>query len=260
MISSKFPNRVKYEIFIVIAVFCIAFLFPFCTFYYEGESEAHIIEKPQYINDFGFGYAYAVYMMTTLLALISANKVVLNILNILVLIFLALTYMFLKLGFAWWGASPFHPTFGVAFTLVNITIFYFVFRSFFWIDSVILYSNKTKFKLVLAISIPLIFIMTVFYLFDRAAKQPVMRGEGFLGNQIRDNRIIRQEDWDYLEAYDGFATKYFSKPVSDSLKDTYVLDSVRFSFSSGSPYVGDRFTLPAKNGKLDIERVFEEYL
>lgn len=132
--SNKFPKRVKYEIIIVLLIFGASFLFPFCTFYYEGKSETHIIEKPQYINEFQIGFYYILFMVAILLALMTRRMVVLNVLNLLVLIGLLLTFIFIKLAFGWWGASPYHPTLSIGFALVNFTIIYIIIRSYFWID------------------------------------------------------------------------------------------------------------------------------
>jgi hypothetical protein len=99
--------------------------------------------------------------------------------------------------------------------------------------------------------------MFVFNFYIKLKNAPIMRSGGVIG--IVNNRILKEECWDYIEAYDAFATKYYSKPVSDSTKNTFVLDSVRFSFTDNSPNKGKRFTLRAKNGELDIEEIFDNY-
>jgi len=253
----EFPKKIRIEIIIVLIVFSASYLFPFCTFYFLGDNDVEVIEKPQYINDFKFGYVYIVYILMTLFALLSSKKVVLNIINILVLIFLFLSFALAKLGFAWWGASPYHPTFSIGFLLVNIAIIYFIIRSYSWIKTLIALPNKSKISFAIALFIPLLFVLFVFYIYNKSKNEPILRSGGISGT--KDNRILKSESWDYLEAYDAFVTKYYSKPISDSLKNTFVLDSVRFSFMDSSPNKGVKFTLPAKNGELDIEEVFDNY-
>lgn len=141
---SKFPKRVKYEMIIVLLIFGASFLLPFCTFYYEGESDAHIIEKPQYISDFLFGYVYIAFMLLVIFALLSAVELVLIVISILVVIFLSLSYILIQLSFTWWGASPYHPSLGIGFVLVNVIIIYFIFRSFFWISPLINHSKEQE--------------------------------------------------------------------------------------------------------------------
>lgn len=254
---AEFPKRIKNEIIIVLIIFSLSYIFPFCTFYYLGENDAEKIEKPQYINDFRFGYVYIVYISMVFFSVLSSKKNLLKIINILVLIFLFLSFILIKLGFAWWGASPFHPTLSIGFYAINIAIIYFIIRSYSWIKSFITFPIKSKLPLIVAISIPVFLIILIFNLYIKSKNEPIMRSGGISG--IVNNRILKEECWDYNEAYDAFATKYYSKPVSDSLKNTFVLDSVRFSFTDNSPNKGKKFTLKAKNGELDIEAFFDRY-
>lgn len=253
---SEFPKKIKNEITIVLIIFSVSYIFPLCTYYYLGEGDKAIIEKPQYINDFKIGYVYIIYILMVMFAVFSAKKIVLNIINVLVLIFLTLTFILIELGFGWWGASPFHPTLAVGFYVINITIFYFISRSYSWVKTFISFPFKTKTPLVLALSITVLFIIFVFYSYNKSKNEPIMRSGGISG--VKNNRILKEECWDYIEAYDAFAIKYYSKPISDSTKNTFVLDSVKFSFTDNSPKKGQEFTLSTTNGEIDIDEIFNK--
>jgi hypothetical protein len=65
------------------------------------------------------------------------------------------------------------------------------------------------------------------------------------------------QSWDYSEAYNAHVSRYFS---TDSLrKEKYRLDSASFMFFDNDINITKKFTKRARNGKLDIEEILEEY-
>lgn len=160
---TKFPKNLKIEIVLVLILFAASYMFPFCTFYYLGENEADRIEVPQYITKFKFGYVYIVFFLMVLFAVFSAKKAVLKTINILVLILLSLSFLMTSMGFAFWGVSPYHPTFHIAFYLVNISSLYAIVRSYSWINTFIAFSGKSNWAFIVAISLPIVFILFIYY-------------------------------------------------------------------------------------------------
>lgn len=254
---TKFPKKLKIEIVLVLILFAASYMFPFCTFYYLGENEADKIAVPQYVTKFKFGYVYIAYFLMVLFAVFSAKKAVLKTINILVLILLLLSFLMTSMGFAFWGVSPYHPTFHIAFYLVNISSLYAIVRSYSWINTFIAFPVRSNLALIVAISIPVVFLMFIYYYYKKTINKPQMITRSFV--EIKNNRIVRSQCWEYIDAHEAFATKYFSKPVTDSMKNTYVLDSVNFSFTDNSPNKGKEFTIRAKNGKLDIDEILDDY-
>jgi hypothetical protein len=254
--KTSYKKSLLIELAVLSTLFGLSFLFPMCTFYYLGGDES-VIEKPQYANSFQVSELFIVYFLMVLLALLSAKKVILHIVNIVVLLSAVLTYFLVILSFGWWGASPFHPDLNIGFSLINLFLLILIIRSYMWTGKLqnLNRSIATKILTVFSVVVPITFFFWVIksYLNDKNA--PIKRSEWIL--QERNNRIVKMDSWDYLEGYNAFADKYYSKSKADSLKDTYILDSVRFTFFNDKSKIEKRFSVNAKNGELDVERILD---
>lgn len=257
-LKTSYNKSLLIELAVLSILFGLSFLFPMCTFYYLGEQES-IIEKPQYANSFQIAGLFVPYFLMVLLALLSAKKVILRIVNILVLLSAALTYFLIILGFNWWGASPFHPDLNIGFLLINLFLLILIIRSYMWIGKLQNLDRgiTTKALTVFAIVLPITFICWILKSYLDGKNAPIKRSEWVL--EERNNRIVKMDSWDYLEEYDAFADKYYSKPKADSLKDNYILDSVRFTFFNDKSKIEKRFSVNAKNGELDVEEILANY-
>ena len=51
---------------------------------------------------------------------VTGTKAWIALITIIVIIFTLLTFLFIQLGFAWWGASPFHPDFQEGYWLSQL--------------------------------------------------------------------------------------------------------------------------------------------
>lgn len=255
MINKKSKNTLI-EFLIYSALFTLSLsLFPICNFYYLGDNEM-MLTKPQYFFDFGVSYVFPLFFSMVILAFLSLKKALVIIINIIVIIFTLLTFLFIQLGFAWWGASPFHPDFQAGYWLSQLLILIVVIRTFTLIKSFPEFNLNRKSTMIfsiLSISIPLLFISYWFIAYNKANNEPIMRSEW---EHVERNRLIKDESWDYTEAYNAYISKYYS---SDTLrKETFKLDSVRFTYFDDKSNIIKRFTRAASNGALDVEEILED--
>ncbi len=255
--TTIYGRRLFIELAIISVFFAISFLFPMCTFFYLGKGE-EMIEKPQYAKTFQVVLVYFPYYLMVLFALLLKRKVILIIITILVAILTLTTIFLILLGFGWWGASPFHPKLSFGFLLINLLLLVLIVRSFMWIGKL----SKTKNTITKvfewgSIIFPALMICLYLRSYFIAKNEPIMRSDWVM--KTKNGRIRRVESWDYIEGYHAMISKHFSKPESDSLKETFVLDSVSFMFFDDKSNVKKNFSVKAKNGNLDIEEILERY-
>ena len=117
------------EFFAYTVLFILVFLFfPVCNFYYLGRHE-EMITKPQYFIDFKPAYTFPLYLSLVLISFLSLKKKIIRRMNFLVLLLILLTYVFISMGFVWWGASPFHPDFQAGYWLSQLILLVVIIRS-----------------------------------------------------------------------------------------------------------------------------------
>jgi hypothetical protein len=255
MINEKSKNTlIEFLIYSILFTLSLS-LFPICNFYYLGDNET-MLTKPQYFFDFGVSYVFPLFFLMVILAFLSLKKALVITINIIVIIFTLLTFLFIQLGFAWWGASPFHPDFQAGYWLSQLLILIVIIRTFTLIKRFPEFNLNRKTTImfsILSISIPLLFIGYLFLAYNNAKNEPIMRSEW---EHIERNRLIKDESWDYTEAYDAYVSKYYSM---DTLrKEKFQLDSARFTFFDDKSNIVKRFTQRASSGILDVEEILDE--
>lgn len=255
MINNKTKSTLK-ELAVYSILFVVSLsLFPIYNEYYMDENEG-MLTKPQYFFDFGISYIFPLNFAMVLIGFLSLKRALVITINILVIILTLLTFLFIQMGFAWWGASPFHPDFQAGYWLSQLLTFVLIFRTFKLVKHIPelnLTRMTTLIFKVLAISIPLSFIGYLVLTFNKLKNKPIMRSEW---ERIERSRLVKSESWDYTEAYDAYADKYYSR---DTLKkEKYQLDSVRFTFFNDKIDIVKEFTRNAKNGVLDVEEILDE--
>lgn len=244
------------EISAYTVLFVISLLFPICTFYYLGKDDS-MITKPQYIQDFGIAYLFPLFYAMVLCAFFSSRKGMVITINILVLVFAALLFLVVQLSFAWWGVSPFHPDLGTGYWLSHLVILLLIVRTFTWSGRLheMRFSKSVRTTaLVLSVLIPaglVAFLAGAYYINKNT---PVMRSEW---TREERGRLVREESWDYTEAYGAYADKYLSKSKEKKAGEKFQLDSVRFTYFENLRIVKE-FTRKAEHGKLDIEAVLDD--
>jgi hypothetical protein len=245
---------IEFLIYSVLFILSLCF-FPICNFYYLGENDS-MLTKPQYFFDFEIAYSFIVYFLIIITGFFSLKKWLIISINILVMIFMFLTFLFVKMLFGWWGASPFHPDFQLGYWLSQSLILVLIIRTFTLLDKISeinLNKKITLFFSFFSISIPVCLFGFVYLGFYGGKSEPIQRFE--LESQER-GRIIKHESWDYLEDYNAMLSKYFS---TDTLrKEKYKLDSVSFTFYDDNSKIIKKFSKTVSNGSLDIEEILNE--
>lgn len=255
MINKKSKNTlIEFLIYSILFTLSLS-IFPICNFYYLGDNDT-MLTKPQYFFDFGISYVFPLFLSMVILAFLSLKKALVITINIIVIILTLLTFLFIQLGFAWWGASPFHPDLQAGYWLSQLFILIIIIRTFTLIKSFPEFNFNRKATMmfsVLSISIPVLFIGYLFIAYNNANNEPIMRSEW---EHVERNKLIKNESWDYFEAYGAYISKYYS---SDTLrKEKFKLDSVQFTYFDDNSNIVKRFTRKASNGVLDIEEILEE--
>lgn len=255
MINKKTKiTLIEFLIYSILFILSLS-LFPICNFYYLGDNEI-MLTKPQYFFDFGISYVFPLFFTMVILAFFSLKKALVITVNIIVIIFTLLTFLFILMGFGWWGASPFHPDFQAGYWLSQLLILTVIIRTFTLIKCIAELNLNQKIKItfsILSISIPLLFILYILIVNNNAKNEPIMRSEW---EYIERNRLIKDESWDYKEAYGAYVSKYYS---SDTLRmGKFKLDSVRFTYFDDKSNIIKIFTQRAQNGTLDVEEILEE--
>ncbi len=238
-------------------LFALTFiLFPVCNFYYLGQHE-EMITKPQYFIDFKPAYTFPLYLTLVLISFFSLKKRIIRRMNFLVLLLMLLTYVFISMGFVWWGASPFHPDFQTGYWLSQLVLLVVIIRSYTLINQLPdLQLNPMIIRVFSFLSwfIPFVLFAYLFLTYYLAKNKPIMRSESAYATR---NRWVKYESWDYIEAHQAFVTKYYS---TDTMrKEKYRLDSASFMFFDEETNITNKFTKRARNGKLNIEGILEEY-
>lgn len=188
---------------------------------------------------------------------LSLRKTLIIVINSSVFVLQLLTYLFISLGFAWWGASPFHPDFQLGYWFSQIITLVLIFRTSYLIihlSELHFNRNLTRLFSLLAVLIPLSFITYILLLIRTETQQPMIDSEWVY---IKRNRSVKSQGWNYKKAYGASVKKYFS---TDTLEQApYQLDSVEFTFYGDYPKIRKKFTKQASNGELNIEEIFERY-
>jgi hypothetical protein len=230
--------------------------FPVCNFYYLGLHE-EMITKPQYFIDFKVAYTFPLYLFLVLISFLSLKKRIIRRMNFLVLLLILFTYIFISMGFVWWGASPFHPDFQAGYWLSQLLLLVVIIRSYTLIKQLPdlkLNPRISRIFSFLSWFIPFILFAYLFEIYYLEKNKPIMRSESAYATR---NRWVKYESWDYIEAHNAFVTKYYS---TDTMrKEKYRLDSASFMFFDGETNITNKFTKRSKNGKIALEEVLEDH-
>lgn len=245
------------EFFAYTLLFILVFVFfPVCHFYYLGRHE-EMITKPQYFIDFKPAYTFPLYLSLVLISFLSLKRKIIRRMNFLVLLLMLLTYIFISMGFVWWGASPFHPDFQAGYWLSQLILLVVIIRSYTLINQLPdLQLNPMIIRVFSFLSwfIPFVLFAYLFLTYYLAKNKPIMRSESAYATR---NRWVKYESWDYIEAHHAFVTKYYS---TDTMrKEKYRLDSASFMFFDDETNVTKKFTKRSKNGKIALEELLEDH-
>lgn len=254
--TNKKTKSILLELLVYTILFALSLsLFPICNYYYLDDKEM-ILTKPQYFFDFPISYVFPLFYAMVLLGFLSLKRGLVITVNIVVIIFTLLTFLFILLGFAWWGGSPFHPSFQAGYWLSHLMLIVLILRTFRLIKKLNELNLNRKLTMtfsILAISIPLLFIGFLLIGYYSAKYEPIMRSQF---EYIDRDRLIKDESWDYTEEYNAYVSKYFS---TDTLRnEKYQLDSAEFAYFDDKPTIVKRFTRRASNGVLDVEEILDE--
>lgn len=242
---------IEFLIYSVLFILSLCF-FPICNFYYLGENDS-MLTKPQYFFDFEIAYSFIVYFLIIITGFFSLRKWLIFSLNILVMICMFLTFQFVEMLFAWWGASPFHPDFQLGFWLSQSLILVLIIRTFTLISKLPEINLNKKISLFFSILIPVCLFGFVYLGFYGGKSEPIQR---FVWESQERGRLIKHESWDYLEDYNAMLSKYFS---TDTLrKEKFKLDSVSFTFYDDNSKIIKKFSKTVSNGTIDIEKILDE--
>jgi hypothetical protein len=254
-------NRKTSIILLELSTYTLLFIlsltfFPVCNFYFLEKNDA-MLTKPQYFFDFKIAFLFPLYQILVLIGFFSLKKVVIFRMNYFVLLCMFLSYVYINLGFTWWGASPFHPDFQAGYWLSQLFLLVTVARTSFYMKQLddISFHPKLRWTFtLLAKGIPMVFLGAILLTFYSAKNKPIMRTKF---SRYERGRLVVIQSWDYSEAYNAHVSRYFS---TDSLrKEKYRLDSASFMFFDDDVNITKKFTKRARNGKLDIEEILEEY-
>jgi hypothetical protein len=216
-----------------------------------------MLTKPQYFIDFKVAYTFPIYLFLVLISFLSLKKRIIRRMNFLVLLLILLTYIFISMGFVWWGASPFHPDFQAGYWLSQLFLLVTVARTSFYMKQLddISFHPKLRWTFtLLAKGIPMVFLGTILLTFYSAKNKPIMRTKF---SRYERGRLVVIQSWDYSEAYNAHVSSYFS---TDSLrKEKYRLDSASFMFFDDETNVTKKFTKRSKNGKIALEELLEDH-
>lgn len=244
------------EVSIFALLLAISLIFPICNFYYEGETD--LIIKPQYLWDFELAYVFPVNFVLIALGVLSLKKIALQVMNILVILISLFTYFIMIMGFAWWGASPFHPSFEYGFFLSQLVLLAFLVRSYFWIkhfDQLRVMNKSAKVFVALAIAVPLILVALIVSAIYIDSQQPIMRSEWY--PKPENGRKQRVVYWDY-PAYNAYVSAYMSRDEKADENTPYQLDSAHFRYFNDQSDEIKSFTKKAKNHTLDFEQILDD--
>jgi hypothetical protein len=165
--------------------------------------------------------------------------------------------VYIILGFTWWGASPFHPDLQAGYWLSQLFLLVTVARTSFYRKQLDDISFRPRLRwtfTLLAKVIPMVFLGAILLTYYSAKNKPIMRTKF---SRYERGRLVVIQSWDYSEAHNAHVSRYFS---TDSLrKEKYLLDSASFMFFDDDVNITKQFTKRARNGKLDIEEILEEY-
>lgn len=245
------------ELFAYTLLFILSLtFFPMCNFYFLEKNEV-MLTKPQYFFDFKIAFLFPLYQMLVLIGFFSLKKVVIFRMNYFVLLCMFLSYVYINLGFNWWGASPFHPDFQAGYWLSQLFLLMTITRTSFYMKQLDDISFHPKLRLIftlLAKGIPIVFLGAILLTYYSAKNKPILRTK--FGRYER-GRLVVIQSWDYSEAYNAQVSSYFS---TDSLrKEKYRLDSASFMFFDDETNVTKKFTKRSKNGKIAIEELLEDH-
>ncbi len=253
---NKRTTYVLVELLVYTTLFVLSLLcFPICNYYFEDTED--ILTKPQYVFDLGAGFVFPLYFAMAIVGFLSLKKTLIIVINSSVFVLQLLTYLFISLGFAWWGASPFHPDFQLGYWISQLITLLLISRTSYLIihlSELHLNRNLTRLFSLLAVISPLALITYFLLLVRTETQQPMIDSEWVY---IEGNRSVKSQGWDYTEAYGARVKKYFS---TDTLEQApYQLDSVEFTFYGDYPKIRKKFTKQASNGELNIEEILERY-
>lgn len=245
-------------LFLEFSIYTIAFaasisLFPICYLFYLGEHESINVE-PQYLSDFGIAYVFPLYYSMSLVAFLSLKKGLVIAINILVLVLTILTFFLLEIGFAWWGASPYHPEFGVGYWFSQLFIVVLAIRSFTSLHRLKAIKINRKISLIfmiLSILIPIGFFVFL-YLFNQKQNELPRSISNY--KHVEKDRLIGEDSW-YYPVYNAYVDKYFS--IDTLGREKCRLDSMRFRFFDEHHEILKDFTKRVMTDAPNIEKVLE---
>lgn len=215
------PKRILIEPALLLLIFGISFFFPVCNFYFVQGGTS--ITAPQYLNDIPLMYGVFFVLGMLLTAFLSGNRMLVIAITLISLGTLGLLYINLTSGFNKWAASPTKPSFDLGFWMASGSLILFGIRSFAWRKSIEQkqWSKRISYSFFgLSVFFALSLLGTTYLYFQHKMKQPRLVE---LSVQIRDNKTINVQQWEY-PAYYAKVTKYYS-PV-DLTKKNFILDSI----------------------------------
>ncbi len=238
-------------------LFCVSLIiFPICNEYYLGENES-VITKPQYINHFFLAFLYPVLFTLVITGFLTLKKSVIKITNITIVVLLVLNFLYILILFGiGWGESPIHPDFQLGFWLCNIFVILAIVRTFnlsSYLDGYPLSIKTRRLFLIVTIGIPMIILSMIIIQINKSNNQPRSTDSSSFNTS---SKIIYQEGWEYPAYNNAYISKYYSKDINSTKK--LKLDSVIFTIMKNNE-IEKSFTKSAKNGKLDIEAILEDF-
>lgn len=244
------------ELLVHTTLFVLSLLcFPICNYYFEDAED--IVTEPQYVFDFDIGFVFPVYFAIAILGFLSLRKALIIVINSCVFVVQLLTFLFISLGFAWWGASPIHPDFQLGYWISQFITLLLISRTSY----LIIHLSKLRFNRnlsrlfsILAVISPLSLITYFLLLVRTETQKPMIDSEWIF---IKGNRSVKSQGWNYKESYGASVKKYFS---TDTLEQApYQLDSAEFTFYDDYPKIRKKFTMYTSEGELDIEEILERH-
>ncbi len=150
-------------VYTILFAACMLFM-PWAYFYYEGEGEEFMITEPQRFYDSILIVLFPVVFAALLCAFYSGSKALLITLVSLIGLFLMIAFLFIMVGFGWWGVSPFHPDLAYGFGVSQLIFFVVIVRVLIMREKLDMNSINSKVRLIcaiLAIAIPALIILTL---------------------------------------------------------------------------------------------------
>lgn len=259
--SKSLKIRVIAGIAVLTILHVVTLFLPFTVHTHLNDAEDQVTFTYTNINQTVFMWIFVANYLIVVTAAATFSRVLATVLLVLVsiwtfLLHLAFSYLFV------WDGQPIHASFGSGYFLNQLILLTAIVLAFVLRASYEKFSPSRYFTWVMrlaAVSLPVVLACGIYVKLNAASETPIMR----LESQYKvGDKLVYSQSWDYVEAYDAYVSKYFSKPVqADTVVGSqgFELDSVRFTFNMTSVKTDKTMTLKAVNGQLDVKAVLEAH-